>query len=203
MKQCFALLITLLMGAAAQAQEFKPFKVNVSLGFAAPSGGGGVLFAVEPKYGISDQIDVGLRIEGAVMARDVVVNGNISSGNAQGAGSYILTGNYLLSTTNFRPFVGIGAGLYSIASTAVTVVGSGSSSQGTNGNIAAGSVFGGMARVGFKTGHFVLGLEYNLIPNTDSVVYDSNGTSKIGTSVQSKNSYAGIKLGFDIGGGRR
>lgn len=203
MKQCFALLVTLLVGVAAQAQEFKPFKVNVSLGAAIPSGGGGVLFAVEPKYGINDQIDVGLRIEIAAMARDVVVNGNTSSGNAQGASSFILTGNYMLSTNNFRPFVGIGAGLYTTASTGVTVVGSGPNSQSTNGTIAAGNVFGGMARVGFKTGHFLLGLEYNLIPNTNSIVFDSNGTSQVGTSVQSKNSYAGIKVGFDIGGGRR
>ncbi len=203
MKQFFALCITLTLSYAAQAQEFKPFKVNVSLGVAIPSGGGGALFAVEPKYGVNDQIDVGLRIEAAIMARDVVVNGNTTSGSVQGAGSYILTGNYMLSNQNFRPFVGIGAGLYSIASGSVDVVGTGSSSQSTNGEIAAGSVFGGMARVGFKAGHFVLGLEYNLIPNTNSVVFDSNGTSQIGTSVQSKNSYAGVKIGFDIGGGRR
>ncbi len=196
MKQFFALCITLTLSYAAQAQEFKPFKVNVSLGVAIPSGGGGALFA-------DDQIDVGLRIEAAIMARDVVVNGNTTSGSVQGAGSYILTGNYMLSNQNFRPFVGIGAGLYSIASGSVDVVGTGSSSQSTNGEIAAGSVFGGMARVGFKAGHFVLGLEYNLIPNTNSVVFDSNGTSQIGTSVQSKNSYAGVKIGFDIGGGRR
>ena len=54
MKKCFILLTTLLIGFTAQAQEFKPFKVNISLGAALPSGGGGVLFALEPKYGIND-----------------------------------------------------------------------------------------------------------------------------------------------------
>ncbi len=193
----------LLMGVTAQAQEFKPFKVNVSLGAAIPSGGGGVLFAVEPKYGLSDQIDIGLRIEAAAMARNVVVNGNTTSGNVQGAYSYLLTGNYMLSNQNFRPFVGIGAGLYGIASTSFTATGSGSNTQSNNGSIAAGTVFGGMARVGFKTGHFVLGVEYNLVPNTNSLLLDDRGNAQIGTTVQSKNSYVGVKVGFDIGGGRR
>ncbi|HEY0110331.1 MAG TPA: hypothetical protein VGB67_11915 [Fibrella sp.] len=203
MKQYFALCMLLLMGVTSQAQEFKPFKVNVSLGGAVPSGGGGILFAVEPKYGISDQIDIGLRIEAAAMARDVIINGNTTSGNAQGAYSYLLTGNYMLSDQNFRPFVGIGAGLFGIASTSFTATGSGSTTQSNNGSIAAGTVFGGMARVGFKTGHFVLGVEYNLVPNTTSLLLDDQGNAQIGTTVQSKNSYVGIKLGFDIGGGRR
>lgn len=202
MKNVLSLCLALAVAVAAQAQEFKPFKVNVSIGAAIPSGGGGVLFAVEPKYGINDQIDIGLRIEGAAMARNVVVNGNTSSGNAQFASSFILTGNYMLSNEGFRPFVGIGAGIYGIAGTGFTAT-SGTGGTATNGNINAASVFGGMGRVGFKTGHFVLGVEYNLIPNSNSIVYDSQGTSQVGTSVQSKNSYAGIKVGFDIGGGRR
>ncbi len=203
MKQFLSLCLALTVAVAAQAQTtFKPFKVNVSIGAAIPSGGGGVLFAIEPKYGINDQIDIGLRLESAVMARDLVVNGNTSSGNAQGAFSYVLTGNYMFSDEGFRPFVGIGAGLFGIAGTAFSAT-SGTGGTSTNGNINAASVFGGMGRVGFKTGHFVLGVEYNLIPNSNSVVYDSNGTNKIGTSVQSQNSYTGIKVGFDIGGGRR
>ena len=203
MKQLFALCLALTVAVAAQAQTtFKPFKVNVSIGAAIPSGGGGVLFAIEPKYGINDQIDIGLRLETAAMARNVVVNGNTSSGSAQGAASYILTGNYTFSDEGFRPFVGIGAGLFGIAGTGFTAT-SGTGGTATNGNINAATVFGGMARVGFKTGHFVLGVEYNLIPNSNSVVYDSNGTTQVGTSVQSKNSYVGVKVGFDIGGGRR
>lgn len=199
MKYFLSLSVALLLAVSAQAQEFKPFKVNVSLGAAIPSGGGGVLFAIEPKYGVSDRIDVGLRLELAAMARSVVYNGNETSGNATGAGSYLLTGNYLLSDANFRPFIGAGIGLFGIAGTSFVTNGN----QGTNGEIQAGNVFGGMVRAGFKTGHFVLGAEYNIVPNTNSVVYDSNGNVQVGTSVQSKNSYLGIKLGFDIGGGRR
>jgi hypothetical protein len=205
MKYVLSTCLALTVAVAAQAQSvYKPFKVNLSIGAAVPAsnGGGGVLFSIEPKYGINDQIDVGVRFEGAAIARNVVANGNTSSGDAQLASSFILTGNYFLSNERFRPFIGLGAGIYGIAGTGFTAT-SGTGGTSTNGNINAASVFGGMGRVGFKTGHFVLGIEYNLIPNSNSVVYDSNGTNKIGTSVQSKNSYAGFKVGFDIGGGRR
>ena len=104
------------------------------------------------------------------MARAIVVNGNTTSGDVQFAGSYLLTGNYMLSDNNFRPFVGVGAGLFTVASTGFSGVGG----QTVNGSIAAGNVFGGMARVGFKAGHFLLGIEYNLVPNTSSALFDSN-----------------------------
>lgn len=199
MKQLFILSAALLLAVSAQAQEFKPFKVNVSLGAALPSGGGGLLFAVEPKYGVSDRIDVGLRLELAAMARSVVNNGYVTTGDVTGAASYLLTGNYLLSDNNFRPFVGAGVGIFGIAGTSFAASGN----QSSNGEIKAGNAFGGMVRAGFKTGHFVLGVEYNLVPSTTAALYDSNGNVKVGSSVQSKNSYLGVKLGFDIGGGRR
>ncbi|MBS1602761.1 MAG: hypothetical protein JST42_08845, partial [Bacteroidetes bacterium] len=53
----------------AQTGIFKPFKVDVSFGYAMPAGSGakgGVLFAVEPKYAVLDQLAVGLRMEAAV-----------------------------------------------------------------------------------------------------------------------------------------
>ena len=56
MKYVFSLCLALTLAIAAQAQSiYKPFKVNVSIGAAIPSGGGGALFAIEPKYGINDQ----------------------------------------------------------------------------------------------------------------------------------------------------
>ena len=51
---------------------FQKFKVDVSLGYAKPESSetdGGVLFAIEPKYAIIDQIAVGLRMEAAVTAK--------------------------------------------------------------------------------------------------------------------------------------
>src|SRR5687767_15845445 len=61
--------------ANAQETSFKPFKVDLAFGYAIPSGSGskgGVLFAVEPKYALNDNITLGLRMEAAVTARAAV-----------------------------------------------------------------------------------------------------------------------------------
>jgi hypothetical protein len=195
MKRIIAVL--LMLGAlSASAQELKPFKFNVSLGYAKPTGpgaSGGVLFSLEPKYGLSDQFDIGLRYELAAMARAYQINGQDADGELKAASSFVLTGTYLFSTNNFRPYLGAGAGLFTTAATGFTVSGGQGS---TDGDVAAGTKFGGLVRVGFKASHFNFGLEYNLIPKTTGIISGlTNG------SYESTNSYFGIKLGVDIGGG--
>ncbi|QDK79539.1 outer membrane beta-barrel protein [Spirosoma sp. KCTC 42546] len=187
--------LCMLVALSATAQEFKPFKVNVSLGFAKPLGvgaSGGVLFAIEPKYGLSDNFDLGLRLETALVARSIVSNGNSVTGDIGAFGSYLITGNYLFGTGNTRPFLGAGLGVYRVASGGTVTVVDGQSPQQVS--LVAETKFGGMIRAGLKTGHFVIGVEYNAVPTT------SNKLSS--TTIDSKNAYLGIKLGFDIGGGR-
>ncbi|MGV3557028.1 outer membrane beta-barrel protein [Larkinella arboricola] len=184
---------------SATAQEFKPFKVNVSLGYARPAGSGvsaGLLTSLEPKYGITDNLDLGLRAEVAVMARAITVNGQDGDVSAKGMGSYLLTGTYYFSQNNFRPYVGLGAGLYSIAGTSVTITDG--QIEGENPDdytVEATNKFGAMARIGFKASHFNLGVEYNIVPTSKSDV--------LGQAINSQNAYLGIKLGVDIGGGRK
>lgn len=181
---------------SASAQEFKPFKVNVSVGYAKPlnSGvSGGVLFAVEPKYGLSDNFDIGLRLESAVVARGIKVNGNTTSGDVGTFGSYLITGNYLFGKGNVRPFLGVGVGLYSVAAGGTVTVVDNQTPQDVN--LVADTKFGGMIRGGIKAGHFVAAVEYNAAPTTDNKLAN--------TTITSENAYLGIKVGFDIGGGRR
>ena len=183
---------------SASAQEFKPFKVNLSLGFAKPLGGtasGGFLFAVEPKYGLSDNFDVGVRLESALVARSVERNGNTTTGDIAGLSSALLTGNYTIGEGGFRPFVGAGVGIFSVSSGGTVTIMDGQTPQDLT--FTSQTKFGAMVRAGFKTGHFVLGVEYNAVPvSTVSTIQASSIT------LDSKNSYLGIKLGFDIGGGR-
>lgn len=181
-----------LFAFGANAQDFKPFKVNTSLGYAKPAGpgaSGGFLISVEPKYGLNDQIDLGLRIEGAAMLRSYSINGQAGESEIKFAGSYVLTGTYLLTTTQFRPYVGIGAGLYSTGGGTFTT-----SNQIDDISVESSRKLGGMARVGFKFGHLNMGAEYNFVPSTEI----SLTTGKV---AKGNNSYLGIKLGFDIGGG--
>lgn len=176
--------------------EFKPFKVDVSLGYALPVGGtgskGGVLFAVEPKYAVMQELSLGLRIEGAVTVSGVNLNNGTTNGNAsaKAAASYLATGDYYFSNNDFRPFLGAGVGVF---------ISAGVQESSSNPNVASGSQFGGMVRGGFEWKHARFGVEYNLAGN--STVAASSPQANDGYTVQ--NSYVGIKLGVCIGGGRR
>ncbi|MEI9957449.1 MAG: outer membrane beta-barrel protein [Ferruginibacter sp.] len=181
--------------AQSEEGEFKPFKVDVSLGYAIPTSGGagakgGVLFVVEPKYAVIPQLSVGLRLETAVMVSGIDASGNVSNtASAKASASYLATGDYYFNNNDFRPFAGAGVGIFKTAGVSV---------NSNNPNIATGSKFGGMIRAGFEYKHARVGLEYNLVGK--STVPPSSSTSNDGYTI--KNGYLGIKIGVCIGGGR-
>jgi len=195
---CLAITAIAILTVTAQEGEriFKKFKGDVSLGYAAPLGSdnnGGVLFAMEPKFALMDQLAVGLRIEGAVMAkftgRDIY--GNVNADDAKAAGSYLATLDYYFTNNySFRPFAGGGVGVYGIIEDAV------------NSDQVTLNKFGGILRAGAEIKHFRIGIEYNFIPASQisTYTYDPQGMPMLG-SVKSKNTYIGIKLGFCFGGG--
>ncbi len=184
--------------ASTKAQnegEFKPFKVDVSLGYALPIGGtggkGGALFVVEPKYAVLPQISVGLRLEAAVTVAGVDMSTGTYNDNAtaKAAASYLATADYYFTNSDLRPFAGAGVGLFNTAAASI---------NNYNDNITSEAKFGGMVRTGIEYKHLRFGVEYNLIPK--STVPESSPSAHDGYTVQ--NSYVGIKLGVCIGGGR-
>ena len=195
----FILSSTITLSTKGQdAVNLKPFKVDLSIGYAIPGGEGtkgGIVLAVEPKYAVIPNLAVGLRMEGAIIAKfsGYDENGNAMNTKVKAAGSYLATGDYYF-TNNYalRPFAGAGAGIFSLAGIEVN-----SSSE----NISGGSKFGGMVRGGIEAGHFRLGLEYNIVPKTTFEGYDSDGNYV--TGLTSSNNYMGIKIGAFIGGGRK
>ena len=202
MKNFLAIFIlSATISSSSQAQDggdLKPFKIDLSMGYAIPGGEGakgGIIFAVEPKYAVIPNLAIGLRMEGAIIAKfsGYDEDGNAMNTKVKAAGSYLATGDYYF-TNNYalRPFAGAGAGIFSIAGIEVN-----SNSE----NISGGSKFGGMVRGGFEAGHFRIGLEYNIVPKTTFEGYDSDGNYV--TGLTSSNNYIGIKLGAFIGGGRR
>jgi len=197
MKKPLFFCLAVLCVTFSQAQTFNPFKVDLAVGGAIPSGSGakgGVLFSLEPKYAVISRLSVGVRIEAAIMARGYVSNdGSTASANVSAAASYVATSDYYYTHTYFRPFTGVGAGLYRFASASIE-------SSGNSVGTTAGSKFGTMVRSGFEVGHFRLAAEYNIIgKNTQTYVDGSTGDKY---TVTSKNSYMGFKLGFFFGGGR-
>lgn len=185
MKKMFICALVLQFSLLSQAQEttFKPFKFDIALGYAIPGGSGtkgGVIFAFEPKYALNDAITLGLRWEGAAMVRATVdETGEDVKGDAKASASYLLTGDYYFNTNRFRPFAGIGAGLYRNAAVRIE-------SEDIETDMKTSSKFGFAPRVGFEFGHFRTAIEYNV-------------AGKVGNY---NNNYLGIKMGFFIGGGR-
>ena len=188
MRNFAALIFSIIFLQTLSAQDdrstdrvFKKFKVDMSFGYAIPQSSSdvngtkaGVLFAIEPKYAVMDQLSFGLRFEAAVMA-NIDINGE--SGDAQANASYLLTGDYYFTNNKFRPFAGAGAGVYTTASVDENTV------INTAEDIPTSSQFGFMARLGFEYGHLRIGGEYNFVGD--------------------KSGYLGIKLGVCLGGGRK
>jgi outer membrane protein W len=195
MKKLFFAIAIMIVSLSLTAQDYKPFKVDIALGYAIPGGKGakgGVLFAIEPKYAVMDQLNLGLRMEAAVVARGYAGT-NVEEEmevDVKASGSYILTGDYYYtSKRSFRPFSGIGAGIYSIAAASV-------SAGDETAAVGADSKFGGLVRSGFEAGHFRFAVEYNLVPKTKLTTEDAG-------TIESKNGYIGIKIGATIGGGKK
>ncbi|HYH16656.1 MAG TPA: outer membrane beta-barrel protein [Flavisolibacter sp.] len=185
------LICTLLTGtyfANAQSTTFKPFKVDLAVGYAVPGGKGskaGLVFAAEPKYAINDNISLGLRMEAAITARGYAdVEGQRGEAEVKASGSYLATGDYYFNTNKFRPFAGLGIGVYRLAGASVEVTTEEPTPEEIE--IKEDTKFGGAPRVGFEYGHFRTALEYNIVGKSEKI----------------NNNYFSIKLGFFIGGGR-
>jgi len=203
-KILFVLIAGTMVSLSAMAQEksaptFKPFKFDISMGYAMPMGSGakgGVLFALEPKYAVMQRLSMGFRWEGAIVARfggGYDQDGNPMTAAVKLSSSYVLTGDYYLTDSyNFHPFVGAGGGIFLLA---------GEETSGGSGGVSAGSKFGGLVRAGIEISHFRVGMEYNIVPKTTFTGWDADGNPVSGMS--SKNSYLGIKIGCVIGGGPR
>jgi len=185
MKKVLLVLTVLVAGMAtsfAQSSDYKAFKVDVGGLYAIPSGDGvkaGIGFYLEPKYNITNNIALGLKMEWAAMGAEEEEGMSVSVSTL---GTYQLTGDYYFTDSKVRPFAGLGAGIYSMGTVEATA---GESTFEAD----YGSKFGFAPRVGVLIGHFRLGLEYNVITGIDS-------------ELESRN-YLSFKIGVEIGGGKK
>lgn len=194
MRKNLLIAIAILTFALGSAQEEGKIRVGLDIGYTIPTaGGGGVLAAIEPKYNLKDNMNLGLRIGIAGMVRDIEGTTEYESAKVAANVSYLATYDYYFSNSggSFVPFLGAGAGYYSFAS---VVIDNTSSSNDVSLDIAG--KFAGMVRGGFEWHKFRLGAEYNFVPESD---LQNTAGQKVGTS---PNSYFGISLGFFVGGGK-
>lgn len=169
------LSVLLVLGlTTVNGQEKDKFRAGLDLGFVFADGGGGILFNIEPKYNITDNSNIGIRL--GIAASSSGFYSSVDS-NASILGTY----DYYFSNgqSSAAPFLGGGLGYYVLGELDDSV------------NVDLGDQFGAIIRGGVEFGKFRLALEYNILPKTDL---------EIGESI--KNSYFGASFGFYVGGGK-
>ncbi|MEW2921093.1 hypothetical protein AB1A65_06465 [Muricauda sp. ANG21] len=180
--------VFMVMASLAQwthAQEQNKFRVGLDFGYVMPDGGGGILLAIEPKYNITDNMNIGLRFESAAMAKNVTDSGVSLEADLAASTSFLGTFDYYFTSgsSSFAPFMGAGIGYSSLANLSFEEFSDDAEAE-------VDGKFGGMIRAGFEWGKFRVVANYNLIGKTEI------------ESAEVKNSYFGISLGFYLGGGK-
>ncbi|WP_310560110.1 hypothetical protein [Flavobacterium sp.] len=196
MKKNILLALLALVITNGYAQKKGGFRVGLDLGFVPSGGGGGAMFSLEPKYNIKDNMNIGLRLGAAAIVKDITVDsaGAAASGKVAVSGSYVGTYDYYFnkSGSSFAPYLGGGFGYYSLANVELDE----NSTVPDKYSPTVSGAFGGLIRGGFEWAGFRMGLEYNIVPDSDLEDIDGN---KVGTA---KNAYLGIHIGFFVGGGK-
>lgn len=192
MKKNVLSLFGVMIFAFATAQEAGKFRVGVDIGYSIPSsGGGGVLFSLEPKFNLSDRMNIGVRLGSAAMVRNIVSTTKSSDASLSFNGNYLATFDYYFrGNSSFVPYLAVGAGAYTLSNLQFSTFGT------VSDNLDGRTKFGGLVQAGFEWGKFRLGMDYNLVPH--SSLTDVAGVST-GTI---KNSYLALHLGFYLGGGK-
>jgi hypothetical protein len=176
MKKLFTIIFLLLGIMSINSQEEGKFRVGLDLGYAFSQGTGqgvgGILLSIEPKYNLTDNSNIGLRLG---------VSAEVSWFSGDSNASILGTYDYYFNNENssISPFVGIGLGLFAFHETRLF------------GEDNSYEKFGILIRGGVELGKFRIALEYNIIPKSDL----ESGESY-------KNSYLGASIGFYVGGGK-
>jgi len=201
MKRLVLSVVVLLVAVTTTfAQEQGKIRVSLDLGYSIPSdgGGGGVAIYLEPKYNLKDNMSVGIRLGSAALVKNFknTASGDEFKGEIAANNSYMATFDYHFngSGSSFVPYVGGGLGYVTVAN--IDVKSRTSSGAVSTLELEAGGKFGGMIRAGFEWAKFRMGVDFNIIPESD--LENLNGDT-VGSA---KNSYIGISLGFFVGGGK-
>src|SRR3569833_2045457 len=161
---CFALM------AKGQPAAYKPFKLDVSMGFDLPVYGNGTsgstVVTIQPHYRISDNFSVGFRFEDAELSfwidENTFLFGHITTAHGS-VTSYCATGEYYFPN---RVFIGGGLGSFR----------PGAIDTNTDPNGKAVLVFskvsnlGFFKEIGFEAGHFRISADYNVAGSNSNYV---------------------------------
>ncbi|WP_436517665.1 hypothetical protein [Ekhidna sp. To15] len=163
-KVLLSISAVILFATAANAQ----FHIELGPNFNLPQGDFadaydlGIGFYIEPKYAMSDNIDIGLVIGSNGFA------GADFGGQSYGATSALVilpTATYRFSTNTVTPYAGLGLGLYNFKGAEVTV-----NSVTIDGE--SESKFGFAPRAGVYIGRLNLGVAYNIVSDANYLQFN-------------------------------
>ena len=183
--------------AHAQAQNYDPVRADSGLtgSFISKTGrgGGGALFEI--KYLVHDQIAVGARAEAQVM-----FGGNFGGDETHmdmaAVAAVLAKGEYYVTTSTVRPFVGLAFGVYDIGSQSITA-----GPMTTSVDQKAGRYFGIAPQLGIDLGRLRLAATYNKIVGADIEIHQTIGA--VDHVDQFTQSYFAFEMAIRWGGDRR
>jgi len=181
------LLLLMIISNYVFAQEANKFRFGINTGLIFQNGSTGGVGEIEPKFNITDELNIGLKIGSAFINKTYDKTYDLQTVNTVVQPYLLLTVNKYFDVTNskFIPFVGAGLGYVSISEYEDDIY------------IQPKSGLGGMAQGGFEFGKFRFALEYNFFPK--SLAADSYSSNTI---YNLKNSYFGLNIGVVFGGGK-
>jgi hypothetical protein len=182
--------------ASAEAEHYEPIRVDLGMtgstvGVSDRNGAG---FVAEIKVNAQDHVAIGGRVELEVMFGGRVGDKELPFGMVAAG---LVKGEYLLGIGPVRPFVGIGAGVYSIGSHTIVSDPDGASGISTT----TGRYFGVAPELGIDLGRLRLAATYNAILGTS--VEHRRTTGGIEQREGFSQSYLSLEASFRFGGGRR
>lgn len=198
--------------ARAQAENYQAIRVDLTFFAAyapADATAWGAGLALEPKYNVTDRLAAGLRLEASgFVSQDVKAtsgagsSANVSQG-ARAVTAILAKGDYYLTTSSVRPFVGLGLGFYRIGAGSQSVSTGGGGSASVVQSAGAFSGFGFCPQLGLNLGGFRLAATYHVLTGGDMVMVTQavGSTARVETKL-AKNFFA-FELGGTFGGNRR
>jgi hypothetical protein len=196
-----ALLVVESHDAFAEAETYEQVRVDtgITASRASVPDRNGVGFTVEIKAMLHDRLAIGGRVELAMM-----FGGDIGRGEALPlqfaiAACGLLDGEFFIADIGeglLRPWVGIGAGAYTIGGQTIA---SGPDHSGVSQT--TGGYFGVAPQVGIDVGRVRFAATYNAILGATLVVRHTVGT--VEQTYEYSQNYLSLELSFRFGGGRK
>lgn len=197
MKTSSSLLVAIALGVGEPAfADVERHEIRVDGGMlgssVAISDRDGVGFATEIKEMVNSNLAVGGRVE-----LDMMFGGHVGQDNLPldftMAACGLVKGEYLFGAGTVRPFVGFGAGLFSIGSHSIQ---DGPNTHGIHTKV--GDYFGVAPQLGVDVGRLRLAMTYHAILGAGIDVHETVGTTEMTTTLSQN--YLSLELSFRFGG---